>query len=83
MQPSGLAAFAKRTEAKSRIYTYEQKDGAVFEDALAGVESGRAGNFAIVVGVDRVGQAEELLARGATIVVRDLAELLDDEAAAS
>ena len=58
-------------------------EAAVFEDALAGVEAGRAGNFAIVVGVDRVGQAEELLARGATIVVRDLAELLDGEAAAS
>lgn len=26
MQPAGLAAFAKRTEAKSRVYTYEQKD---------------------------------------------------------
>lgn len=25
MQPAGLAAFAKRTEAKSRVYTYEQK----------------------------------------------------------
>ena len=31
---------------------------AVFEDALAGVEAGRAGHFALVVGVDRVGQAE-------------------------
>jgi HAD superfamily hydrolase (TIGR01509 family) len=61
----------------------EPPEGAVFEDALAGVEAGRAGNFAIVVGVDRVGQAGELLARGATIVVRDLAELLDDEVGAS
>lgn len=26
MQPAGLAAFARRTEAKSRIYAYEQKD---------------------------------------------------------
>jgi beta-phosphoglucomutase family hydrolase len=50
---------------------------AVFEDALAGVEAGRAGGFALVVGVDRVGQAEALLAHGADIVVNDLAELLD------
>jgi uncharacterized protein YdeI (YjbR/CyaY-like superfamily) len=33
MQPAGLAAFAKRSEAKSRIYSYEQKDDAVFEPA--------------------------------------------------
>ena len=49
----------------------------VFEDALAGVEAGRAGHFALVVGVDRVGQARELAEHGADIVVKDLAELLD------
>ena len=48
----------------------------VFEDALAGVEAGRAGHFALVVGVDRVGQAKELKQHGADIVVQDLAELL-------
>jgi beta-phosphoglucomutase family hydrolase len=49
---------------------------AVFEDALAGVAAGRAGGFGIVVGVDRVWQAEALLAHGADIVVRDLSDLL-------
>ena len=49
---------------------------AVYEDALAGVAAGRAGNFGFVVGVDRVGQADALKAHGADIVVRDLAELL-------
>ena len=48
----------------------------VFEDALSGVEAGRAGGFALVVGVDRVGQAEALAAHGADVVVRDLGELL-------
>ena len=48
----------------------------VFEDALAGVEAGRAGRFAFVVGVDRVGQADALRAHGADVVVRDLDELL-------
>ena len=52
---------------------------AVFEDALAGVEAGRAGHFALVVGVDRVGQADELRKHGADIVVRDLADLLDQD----
>ena len=51
---------------------------AVFEDALAGVEAGRAGGFACVVGVDRVGHAEALREHGATVVVRDLAELLEE-----
>jgi beta-phosphoglucomutase family hydrolase len=50
---------------------------AVFEDALAGVEAGRAGHFGFVVGVDRVGQAEALRAHGADIVVSDLRDLLD------
>jgi beta-phosphoglucomutase family hydrolase len=50
--------------------------GAVFEDALAGVEAGRAGAFGWVVGVDRVGQAEALKAHGADVVVSDLAELI-------
>ena len=52
---------------------------AVFEDALAGVEAGRAGHFGLVVGVDRVGQAEELRKHGADIVVQDLAELLNQD----
>ena len=50
---------------------------AVFEDALAGVAAGRAGQFGFVVGVDRVGQAEELREHGADLVVSDLAELLE------
>ncbi len=49
---------------------------AVFEDALAGVAAGKAGGFGIVVGVDRVGQADALRAHGADIVVQDLADLL-------
>jgi beta-phosphoglucomutase family hydrolase len=53
-------------------------EAAVFEDALAGVEAGRAGNFRYVVGVDRVGHADALRAHGADVVARDLAELLDD-----
>lgn len=51
-------------------------EAAVFEDALAGVAAGRAGNFGVVIGVDRVGQAEALLRNGADVVVTDLADLL-------
>ncbi len=53
-------------------------EAAVFEDALAGVAAGRAGGFACVVGVDRVGQAEALREHGASIVVSDLSELLEN-----
>ena len=52
------------------------RTAAVFEDALAGVAAGRAGRFGFVVGVDRVGQRDALLERGADVVVDDLAELL-------
>jgi beta-phosphoglucomutase family hydrolase len=51
---------------------------AVFEDAVAGVEAGRAGRFGFVVGVDRVGHADALREHGADIVVEDLAELLEE-----
>jgi beta-phosphoglucomutase family hydrolase len=49
---------------------------AVFEDALAGVAAARAGNFGYVVGVDRLGHADQLRRNGADVVVTDLAELL-------
>ena len=52
-------------------------DAAVFEDAIAGVEAGRAGGFGFVVGIDRSGQANALLEHGADVVVSDLADLLD------
>lgn len=48
----------------------------VFEDALAGVAAGHAGKFGFVVGVDRAGQAAELRAHGADVVVQDLGDLL-------
>lgn len=50
-------------------------DAAVFEDALSGVAAGRAGGFALVVGVDRVRQADALRQAGADVVVGDLSEL--------
>lgn len=49
---------------------------AVFEDAQAGVAAGRAGGFGIVIGVDRVGQADALREHGADVVVQDLKDLL-------
>jgi beta-phosphoglucomutase family hydrolase len=59
----------------AELLNVEPAAAAVFEDALSGVESGRAGNF-YVVGVDRVGQADELRSHGADVVVTDLGELL-------
>ncbi|MGR6316878.1 beta-phosphoglucomutase family hydrolase [Micromonospora soli] len=56
------------------------EQAAVFEDALAGVAAGRAGDFGYVVGVDRVGQADDLRAHGADVVVTDLAELMTEPA---
>jgi beta-phosphoglucomutase family hydrolase len=51
-------------------------EAVVFEDALSGVQAGRAGAFGYVVGIDRVGHADALRAAGADVVVADLLELL-------
>jgi beta-phosphoglucomutase family hydrolase len=69
--PDGFLAGAKAFGA-------QPVEAAVFEDAIAGVEAGRAGDFGFVVGVDRVGgdQAAAMRAAGADVVVTDLAELL-------
>jgi len=47
----------------------------VLEDAIAGAQAGRAGGFALVVGVDRVGHAEALRRNGADVVATRLSEL--------
>ena len=60
----------------AKLLGAEPAQAAVFEDAQAGVEAGRAGEFGWVVGVNRTGQAEALKQRGADIVVDDLSELL-------
>jgi beta-phosphoglucomutase family hydrolase len=63
--------------AAAGVLGVDPAHGAVFEDAVAGVEAGRAGGFGWVVGVDRVGQANALRSHGADIVVGDLSELLE------
>jgi beta-phosphoglucomutase family hydrolase len=81
----GVVAERERLRGKPAPDTYlraaaeldtEPAAAVVFEDALAGVQAGRAGGFGLVVGVDRVGQADALRERGADVVVSDLAELL-------
>jgi 6-phosphogluconolactonase len=62
--------------AAARELGVAPEEAVVFEDALAGVEAGRAGHFGYVVGVDRLGQASELRRHGADLVVSDLAALL-------
>lgn len=53
----------------------EVERAVVLEDALSGVAAGRAGNFGLVVGVDRGVGADRLTDNGADIVVTDLEEL--------
>jgi beta-phosphoglucomutase family hydrolase len=65
--------------AGARRLGLDAADSAVFEDAVAGVEAGRAGGFGFVVGVDRVGHADALRTHGANVVVEDLAELLGED----
>jgi len=48
----------------------------VVEDAISGVQAGRAGAFGLVIGVDRDGDPEALRSNGADMVVADLGELV-------
>ncbi|EFL36834.1 hydrolase [Streptomyces viridochromogenes DSM 40736] len=82
----GVVAAERKLPGKPRPDTFlaaaedlgvRPDEAAVFEDALAGMDAGRAGRFGYVVGVDRVGQTDALYAHGADIVVQDLAELGD------
>jgi HAD superfamily hydrolase (TIGR01509 family) len=50
---------------------------ALFEDAVSGVEAGRAGSFGWIVGIDRGGREAALRRHGADVVVTDLTELLE------
>ena len=61
----------------AQLLDVSPNQAAVFEDAIAGVATGRDGHFGVVIGVDRVGPAEALRRNGADTVVADLAELLD------
>lgn len=68
--------------AGARALGVDPAAAVVVEDALAGVEAGRAGHFGLVVGVDHHQHAEELRAHGADVVVTDLAQLLPDSPSA-
>jgi alpha,alpha-trehalase len=54
----------------------EPRRAVVVEDAISGVQAGRAGGFGLVIGVDRHDDAEALRAGGADVVVADLGEFL-------
>jgi beta-phosphoglucomutase family hydrolase len=51
----------------------------VVEDAVTGVRAGVAGGFALVIGVARTNNADELYEYGADVVVQDLAEASVDQ----
>jgi beta-phosphoglucomutase family hydrolase len=65
--------------AGAKALGVEPAAACVFEDAVSGVESGRAGHFGHVVGVDRVNHAAALREHGADVVVKDLGELILDD----
>jgi alpha,alpha-trehalase len=61
-------------EAARRLWVAPAR-AVVFEDAIAGVQAGHAGGFALVVGGDRVGQADALRRHGADVVVTRLSDV--------
>ena len=61
----------------AKLLGVEPGRAVVVEDAISGVQAGSNGHFALVIGVARKGNADELLHHGAHLVVTDLAELVD------
>lgn len=61
----------------AKLLAVEPRRAVVIEDAISGVQAGSKGNFGLVIGVARKGNAEELTHHGANLVVTDLAELVD------
>ncbi len=60
----------------ARLLGKEPQRCVVVEDASSGVAAGAAGDFSLVVGVDRGGNREALQSAGAHLVVDDLADSL-------
>jgi beta-phosphoglucomutase family hydrolase len=61
----------------AKLLGVEPARAVVIEDAISGVQAGFNGNFGLVIGVARKGNAEELKQHGAHLVVSDLGELVD------
>jgi beta-phosphoglucomutase family hydrolase len=61
----------------AKLLGVEPRRAVVVEDAISGVQAGSSGNFGLVIGVARKGNAEELKQHGANLVVNDLSELVD------
>ena len=61
----------------AKLLGVEPARSIVIEDAISGVQAGANGNFGLVIGVARKGNAEELQQHGAHLVVNDLGELVD------
>jgi beta-phosphoglucomutase-like phosphatase (HAD superfamily) len=55
------------------------KNSVVIEDAVAGVQAGKAGGFGLVVGVAREGNVEDLKQSGADVVVEDFEGVLTEQ----
>jgi beta-phosphoglucomutase family hydrolase len=85
VQVDGNVIHARHLRGKPAPDTYlmaakllgvEPARAVVIEDALSGVEAGSNGNFGLVIGVARKGNADELRQHGAHLVVNDLGELI-------
>ncbi len=80
-QVAAAAGLPGKPAPDTYLYAAQQLDvpkerAVVLEDALSGVQSGRAGDFGLVVGVDRGAGAQPLLDGGADVVVAELDELI-------
>ncbi|MDF2762688.1 MAG: hypothetical protein K0S83_1422 [Thermomicrobiales bacterium] len=86
VQVDGSMILAQRLAGKpapdtflmaAKLLGVEPTRTVVIEDAISGVQAGASGNFGLVIGVARKGNADELQHNGAHLVVNDLAELIE------
>jgi alpha,alpha-trehalase len=66
--------------AAARALGVDRRRCVVVEDAISGVQAGRAGDFGLVIGIARHDEPDALRANGADVVVSDLAELASPDA---
>ncbi len=59
----------------TKLLNTNPESSIVIEDAIAGVQAGKDGDFGLIVGIARNGNTQDFLDNGANLVVKDLSEL--------
>ncbi|MDD4866345.1 MAG: trehalose-phosphatase [Mycobacterium sp.] len=75
VEPPDPTVLLEATRRLSRRLGVRPQRCVVVENSHAGVAAGRGGGFALVIGIDPTGSADDLARNGADVVVADLADV--------